>query len=362
MPALALKELSKSYENGAAALQEVSLEVARGELLVVLGPSGSGKSTLLRLIAGLESPTSGAIYIDEKLANSVPPRDRDIAMVFQDYALYPHFNVAQNLGFGLKMRRYRKKEIEMRIMEIAQTLGIADLLERKPKELSGGQRQRVALGRALARNPKVFLFDEPLSNLDPSLRVQLRQEIKHIHDSLHATMVYVTHDQHEAMLMGQRIAILRAGELEQVGTPEELYCKPENVFVAGFFGSPSINIIECRAASENGQIIIRCGDEKSFPLPWNKTSPLPSRLSLGFRPEDVNIGRTDETGALCGKASILSREAMGSETIVLLKDGDLQFCARSLGFLDIVPGTFIPYAIAHEKLHLFVTESGKRIG
>jgi len=361
LPALALKELSKSYESGAAALQEVSLEVAQGELLVILGPSGSGKSTLLRLIAGLENPTSGAIYIDEKLANSVPPRDRDIAMVFQDYALYPHFNVAQNLGFGLKMRHYPKKEIQARIIEIAQMLGISDLLARKPKELSGGQRQRVALGRALARNPKVFLFDEPLSNLDPSLRVQLRQEIRHIHDSLHATMVYVTHDQHEAMLMGERIVILHAGKLEQVGAPEVLYCKPENMFVAGFFGSPSINIVECCAASENGQIIIRCGKEKAFALPWEKSSPLPSRLSLGFRPEDVNIGRYDYTNTLCGKASILSREAMGSETIVLLKDGELQFCARSLGFLDIVPGTSIPYAVAREKLHLFDTESGKRI-
>jgi multiple sugar transport system ATP-binding protein len=361
MSALVLKNLTKVYENGAVALKNLSLEVAEGELLVILGPSGSGKSTALRLIAGLDNPTGGEILIGGKRADCVPPRDRDIAMVFQDYALYPHMNVAQNLSFGLKMRRFPKPEIETRVMETAAMLGIADLLDRKPRELSGGQRQRVALGRALVRKPKVFLFDEPLSNVDPTLRVQLRQEIKQIHDALAVTMVYVTHDQHEAMLIGRRIAVLRAGLLEQVGAPSELYLKPVNAFVASFLGTPSINFIECPAVKGNGCIEIKCGESRRLRLPWDAGRPLPSLLRVGFRPEDVTLGHSGGNQALSGAARILSVEAMGGETVIQLEDGELRFCARALGFLNLTPGASVPYAIPREKLRLFEGESGRRL-
>jgi ABC-type sugar transport system ATPase subunit len=361
MTALALKNLSKIYPNGAVALENLSLDVAEGELVVVLGPSGSGKSTLLRLIAGLEPPSGGDVIIGDTFANALSPRNRDIAMVFQDYALYPHFNVAQNLGFGLKMRKLAKREIKARVEETARTLGIIELLDRKPKELSGGQRQRVALGRALVRNPKVFLFDEPLSNLDPSLRVQLRQEIKSLHDSLGVTMIYVTHDQHEAMLMGRRIAILRAGVLEQVGTPAELYCKPASKFVGGFFGTPSMNFIECEASISDGRMEIGCGKRKLLQLPWNGPGRIPSLVSLGFRPEDVRTGGGGENSSITGNAVIASIEALGGETIIDLKDAEMQFRMRVLGFSSFALGGPITYSISYDKLHFFSRETGKRI-
>jgi multiple sugar transport system ATP-binding protein len=361
VPALVLKDLCKSFENGAVALERLSLEVAEGELLVVLGPSGSGKSTALRLIAGLDSPTSGDIFIDGKLANKVPPRDRDIAMVFQDYALYPHFTVEQNLSFGLKMRRFSKKEIRERVKETAQMLGIGDLLNRKPKELSGGQRQRVALGRALVRRPRVFLFDEPLSNVDPTLRVQLRREIKQLHDSLQATMVYVTHDQHEAMLMGQRIAILRAGVLEQVGSPVELYRHPANKFVAGFFGTPSINFIDGEASARDGCIEVILASQKSLRLPWDSANQIPHQISVGFRPEDVMVGSAAENNGFSGNAVVTTTEAMGGETLIYLQDGAMQFCARALGFLSLNIGGKIQYCIQLASLHFFEAGSGVRI-
>jgi multiple sugar transport system ATP-binding protein len=244
MSALVLENVSKTYKNGAIGVRDINISVSDAELMVFVGPSGSGKSTTLRLIAGLENPTGGRIYIGGKLANDVPPRNRDIAMVFQDYALYPHFNVEQNLGFGLKMRGLPRQEIGLRVMEAARILGIDGLLGRKPKELSGGQKQRVALGRALVRNPKVFLLDEPLSNLDASLRIQLRREIKDIHCELGVTMVYVTHDQNEAMALGQRIVVMNAGVVEQIGSPRELYCSPGSKFVAAFFGNPPMNFAE----------------------------------------------------------------------------------------------------------------------
>ncbi|RJP14017.1 MAG: ABC transporter ATP-binding protein [Candidatus Abyssobacteria bacterium SURF_5] len=361
MSALVLKSLTKVFDNKVVALDRVCLEVDEGELLVILGPSGSGKSTILRLIAGLDKPSSGEIFIGGKPATHTPPRERDIAMVFQDYALYPHFNVAQNLGFGLKMRRVPKSEIQARVLETARMLGIDGLLERKPKELSGGQRQRVALGRALVRKPKVFLFDEPLSNLDPALRVQLRQEIKQIHDALGATVVYVTHDQHEAMLIGRRVAILRAGVLEQVGTPSDLYCRPGNLFVAGFLGTPPINFVECRAEMKNGRTELVCGNDegKKFQL---DVSPVPPRISLAFRPEDVLLGNAGENASLSGTALVHLIEPMAGETVIHLEDGSISFCARSLGFLDLAPGSRVAYSIPQDKLLLFEEGTGKRIG
>ncbi|UCD58495.1 MAG: sn-glycerol-3-phosphate ABC transporter ATP-binding protein UgpC [Candidatus Hydrogenedentota bacterium] len=363
MAALILKNLSKFYKKGAVGVRNLNVEVCEGELMVLVGPSGSGKSTTLRLIAGLETPTEGDVYIGGRRANDVPPRDRDIAMVFQDYALYPHLNVAQNLGFGLKMRGFSKHQVRSRVMGAASMLGISELLERKPKELSGGQRQRVALGRALVRNPKVFLFDEPLSNLDASLRVQVRQEIKQIHRRLGATMVYVTHDQNEAMTMGQRMIVINAGFIEQVGSPAEIYRRPESKFVAGFFGSPAMNFAECIAEANTDGLEIRCGDFKFLfkPQSARRFDNISRRVVLGFRPEDVRLAEAFSDDSLTGLARVLSVEAMGAETVVYLEIGPLRPVARVLGYAEIKPGTEIPYYVPNENLHFFDAETGKRI-
>jgi multiple sugar transport system ATP-binding protein len=363
MAALVLKNLSKLYKNGAVGVRSLNIEVSERELMVLVGPSGSGKSTTLRLIAGLEAPTEGEVFIGGRRANDVPPRDRDIAMVFQDYALYPHLNVEQNLGFGLKMRGFPKQEVHSRVTEAADMLGISDLLGRRPKELSGGQRQRVALGRALVRNPKIFLFDEPLSNLDASLRVQLRQEIKQIHGRLAATMVYVTHDQTEAMTIGERIAVMNAGALEQVGCPAELYRNPESRFVAGFFGNPPMNFVECASEAKLGSLELTCGGFKLVlrPQPAEPLNSVPRRLSLGFRPEDVRLGEISEACSLAGAARVSAVEAMGADTLIYLDVANLRLLARVLGYADIEPGSQVRYGVPNEKLHLFDVETGKRI-
>ena len=238
MATVLLKNATKIYEGGNVAVKNVNVEINDKEFVVLVGPSGCGKSTVLRMIAGLEEITSGEIYIDGKIVNNVPPKDRDIAMVFQNYALYPHMSVFENIAFGLKLRKYDKNEIKQRVEEAAEILNFQDYLNRKPRQLSGGQRQRVAVGRAIVRKPKVFLFDEPLSNLDAKLRVQMRTEISRLHKNLGATMIYVTHDQTEAMTMGDKIVILKDGEVQQIGVPMELYENPINKFVAGFIGSP----------------------------------------------------------------------------------------------------------------------------
>ncbi|MBK7978879.1 MAG: sn-glycerol-3-phosphate ABC transporter ATP-binding protein UgpC [Ignavibacteriae bacterium] len=241
MANLSIKNLFKSYDQKNYAVNNVNIEIANGEFVVLVGPSGCGKSTILRMIAGLEDITKGEIFIDSRLVNNVSPKDRDIAMVFQNYALYPHMSVFENISFGLKLRKFSKEEINKRVNDASEILGLTDLLDRKPKQLSGGQRQRVALGRAIVRNPKVFLFDEPLSNLDAKLRVQMRTEISKLHKKLGTTMIYVTHDQTEAMTMGDKIVILNNGEVQQIDTPMNLYTKPKNKFVAGFIGSPAMN-------------------------------------------------------------------------------------------------------------------------
>ena len=359
MAALVLENLSKLYKDDAIGVRNLNLEVPEGELLVLVGPSGSGKSTTLRLIAGLERPTEGNIYIGGRLANDVPPRDRDIAMVFQDYALYPHFNVEQNMGFGLKMRGLSKHEVRSQVIKASHMLGMQDLLNRKPKELSGGQRQRVALGRALVRDPRVFLLDEPLSNLDVSLRVQLRREIKEIHRKLGATMIYVTHDQNEAMALGQRIAVMNAGLMEQVGPPEELYRSPDTRFVAGFFGMPPMNFFEGVAEIKADVLEVKCG-EKSVVIK-RPSNDIPERVLLGFRPEDVRLDTPPETGSLSGTARVVSVEAMGAETQIFLKDGTLDFVAKTLGYSDIQPGSETLFGISEGMLHFFDANTGKRL-
>ncbi len=359
-------------------MRDLNIEVSDGELMVLVGPSGSGKSTTLRLVAGLETPTDGDVYIGDKLANDLPPSERDIAMVFQGYALYPHLSVERNLGFGLKMRGAGQAEIRSRVAEVAGMLGIGDLLQRKPKELSGGQRQRVALGRALARNPRVFLFDEPLSNLDASLRVQLRREIKGIHEQLGVTMIYVTHDQTEAMALGQRIAVMNAGIIEQIGAPSEIYRRPESMFVAGFFGSPSMNLVGCEAIAEAAVLKIRFGGaEYAFRTASNESpADIGSNVFLGFRPEDIAFGSSGDNDALVGCARVASVEAMGAETLIYMKAENFNPVARILGHsvtrnaaprnavprhADIEPGSEVEFGVAREALHFFRADSGRRI-
>ncbi|MBI5116226.1 sn-glycerol-3-phosphate ABC transporter ATP-binding protein UgpC [Candidatus Poribacteria bacterium] len=361
MAALVLKNLSKSYKNGAVGVCNLNIEVPEGELMVLVGPSGSGKSTALRLIAGLETPTTGEIHIAGMLANNIPPRDRDIAMVFQDYALYPHLDVAGNLEFGLKMRGCPKNEIRSRVGEVAAMLGISELLKRKPKELSGGQRQRVALGRALVRKPKVFLFDEPLSNLDASLRVRLRQEIKDIHHALGATMVYVTHDQSEAMTLGERIAVMNTGTLEQVGSPVELYRDPQSKFVANFFGNPAMNFVPCSVGEGGEGTEIELGVAR-FSLKTRTNLPVARQKAfLGFRPEDVSIGDLSGENSLAGRARVLTVEPLGSETLIYLETESFRFVVRVLGYADAGVGAEVGYAVHESKLHFFDEQNGKRI-
>jgi multiple sugar transport system ATP-binding protein len=363
MAALILKKLSKLYGDDVIGVRDLNIEVPEGELMVLVGPSGSGKSTTLRLVAGLERPTGGEVLIDGRLANDLPPRDRDVAMVFQDYALYPHLNVEQNLGFGLKMRRTPSSEVRSRVAEVSHMLGIDDLLRRKPRELSGGQRQRVALGRALVRDPKVFLFDEPLSNLDASLRVQLRREIKELHRKLGATILYVTHDQTEAMALGRCIVVMNEGTVEQIGTPEEIYRRPESKFVAGFFGSPSMNLITCSATMESGALRITQGEATHSLQCEMEDDPdsLGPDVFVGFRPEDVVMGAPQGTEAFGARARVAFIEAMGAESLVYLEADGFDLVARVLGHVDVEAEGAVEFIVPLERLHLFNVKTGRRI-
>ena len=289
MASVTLDRVTKRFGE-VTAVQDLSIEVEDREFLVMVGPSGCGKSTTLRLIAGLEELSDGNIYIGENLVNDVPPKDRDIAMVFQSYALYPHMSVYDNLSFGLRLRGTARKEIERRVQEAAEMLNIAELLARKPKALSGGQRQRVALGRAVVRDPAVFLMDEPLSNLDAKLRVQTRAELIRLHERLQATVIYVTHDQMEAMTMGSRIAVLRDGVLQQIGPPQEVYGEPSNMFVAGFIGSPAMNFFDARLTGSADDMYVET-DTFKLPVPPDNRAPYVNYVGqdvvFGIRPEDV---------------------------------------------------------------------------
>jgi len=262
MAEIVLDDVSKVYADGTLAVSDLSLDIEDGEFVVLVGPSGCGKTTALRMIAGLESISGGTLSIDDRVVNGVPPKERDIAMVFQNYALYPHMTVYDNMAFGLKLRKLPKTEIDRRVREAGDILGLDDLLQRKPKALSGGQRQRVAMGRAIVREPKAFLMDEPLSNLDAKLRVQMRTEIARIQHELNVTTIYVTHDQVEAMTMGDRVAVIRKGKLQQVDTPQRLYDHPVNLFVAGFIGSPAMNMVEATLSTSNGAAIVEFGGQK----------------------------------------------------------------------------------------------------
>ncbi len=331
MPAVSLRHLTKLFDGQVSALRDVDLDVEAREFLVLLGPSGCGKTTVLRLIAGLEEPTSGDILIDGVRVNDLPPRDRDVAMVFQSYALYPHLSVRENIAFPLRMRGMAAAEIAAGVGEVAAMLELTDLLDRKPAQLSGGERQRVALGRAVVRRPKVFLFDEPLSNLDARLRVQMRSELVRLHRALAATMIYVTHDQVEAMTMGQRIAVLAAGTVRQVGTPQEIYARPADTFVAGFVGMPGMNLIRDQAGT---------------------------RL-LGFRPEDAALGSLDGA-ARTGEVSLV--EPLGSETLVHLRlDSAETVVCRLRGVPPPSVGVRVGVWFARDRTLVFDPATGARL-
>ena len=320
MAVVALDKLTKIYDGGQLpAADAVSLEVRHGEFMVLLGPSGCGKTTTLRMIAGLESISSGTLSIDGRVVNNVPAKDRDIAMVFQSYALYPHMSVADNLAFGLRRRSVERAEIGRRVAAVADTLGLTGLLHRKPHALSGGQRQRVALGRAIVRDPKVFLFDEPLSNLDASLRVSTRGEISKLHRRLGATMIYVTHDQVEAMTLGQRICIMNGGRIVQVGPPLEVYRRPTNTFVASFLGNPPMNLLPARVAEGKGGLAIRLGGEiLELKVGQYPTLPAGAAITLGIRPESIaehaNPRASERFVGI--EAEIVQIESLGAETIL----------------------------------------------
>jgi len=355
-----LSNVSKSFGK-VEAVCSFDLEVEDKEFLVLLGPSGCGKSTTLRMIAGLEELTAGDIYIGDNLVNDLPPRDRRIAMVFQDYALYPHMTVYQNMAFGLKLSKHPKAEIDQRVMEAAEILGIQNLLERKPRELSGGQRQRVAVGRSIVRKPAVFLFDEPLSNLDAKLRGQMRVELSKLHDQLNTTIIYVTHDQVEAMTMGTKIVIMKDGVIQQVGPPMEIYEYPINKFVGGFIGSPGMNFLPARIVAENSKTYV---DTKSFRLliPEDKVSFIQDHgnreVILGIRPEHIQDNAFADASSITDtfKAVVEVVETLGAEVQLDIVSGDHNLIARVDPRTKAERNREIDLAVNMEKIHIFDTE------
>ncbi|MGN7295463.1 ABC transporter ATP-binding protein [Rhizobium sp. SAFR-030] len=350
MGSVSIRNVHKSY-GALPILHGVSVDIADGEFVILVGPSGCGKSTLLRMLAGLEGITAGEVMIDGQVVNTKPPKDRDIAMVFQSYALYPHMTVEANMGFSLKLSRAPKEEIKERVANAAKSLGLEPYLQRYPKHLSGGQRQRVAMGRAIVRDPKVFLFDEPLSNLDAKLRVQMRSEIKQNHQRLRTTTVYVTHDQIEAMTMADRIVVMNAGRIEQIGTPLELYDRPANLFVAGFIGSPAMNFL----TGSLQQSTFVAPDGSRLPLPSSATANA-DQITLGIRPEHF---RLDPQGL---PAEIITIEPTGAETQAMMRFGGHEVVGVFRERIDIAAGQTINVGLDTEKLHLFDTTTGKRIG
>jgi multiple sugar transport system ATP-binding protein len=348
------------------AVNDLSLEIPDREFLVLVGPSGCGKSTALRLLSGLEEITSGSIYIGDRLVNNVPPKDRDIAMVFQSYALYPHMTVYDNMAFGLSLRKTPKADIARRVQEAARILGITDLLKRKPRQLSGGQRQRVALGRAIVREPAAFLLDEPLSNLDAKLRVQTRAELSKLHERLQTTFIYVTHDQVEAMTMANRIAVLNLGVLQQVGTPQELYDRPGNVFVAGFIGSPSMNFLEVSVGREGGRLSL-IAEEFEVTVPDEPKKDLDKyagkKVIFGIRPEDIHSREYQAPGIIASpiKARVDVTEMMGNEIFLHTIAGKWEFLARVDSRTKARPGETIDLMLNMSKMHTFDPTTEARI-
>ncbi len=329
MASVRLKAVEKKYPNGYKAVHGIDLDIKEGEFMVLVGPSGCAKSTTLRMIAGLEEATGGTIEIGDKVVNDMPAKDRGIAMVFQNYALYPHMTVYENMAFGLRMRKFPKEEVDARVRDAAEKLEITELLDRRPKEMSGGQRQRVALGRAMVRQPEVFLFDEPLSNLDAKLRVSMRVRISQLHKQMGSTMIYVTHDQTEAMTMGDRITVLKSGEIMQVDTPLNLYNRPVNKFVAGFIGSPMMNFLEVKPELQDGVAVLRVG-QSVLPVPERLQERVKryigQTLVMGVRPEHIKLTTGDGKDALPGE--ILVKEEMGNEVIVYFNYAGNRLTAR----------------------------------
>ncbi len=366
MAGVELDRVTKTYKNGHEAVRELSLEILDGEFMVLVGPSGCGKSTTLRMVAGLESISGGSLRIGERIVNDVEPKDRDIAMVFQSYALYPHMTVYDNLAFGLRRQRRMKADVDRRVTDTAQALGLGELLKRRPAELSGGQRQRVALGRAIVRDPQVFLMDEPLSNLDALLRVETRFEILKLHQRLATTFIYVTHDQVEAMTMGDRIAVMCDGVLQQVATPGLLYERPANRFVAGFIGSPRMNFLDMELNEVDGELRL-LGDGIALPLAPAQlgTSGVGrgARLVAGLRPEHLLDQRYAPPGAPVVSARVEVVETLGSELHVHVRAGDQPLVSRmDPRSADLKPGQEIQLAITHQRLHLFDPDTGEAIG
>jgi ABC-type sugar transport system ATPase subunit len=344
------------------ALKDFSLEIPDGEFVVLVGPSGSGKTTALRLAAGLETVTTGNVRIGDRVVNRVAPKDRDIAMVFQDYALYPQMTVEQNLAFGLRMRKMSKAEISGRVRRAAEMLGISDLLQRKPKALSGGQRQRVALGRAIVREPAVFLMDEPLSNLDAKLRVQTRGEIKRLQAQVRTTTIYVTHDQVEAMTMGDRVAVMSDGVLAQVGDPRTVYEQPANVFVAGFIGSPAMSFADMSVGSENGHRVLSHGRVR-IALENGAPPELPANVKVGVRPEHARLWRDGERmmGPVSGSVEYV--EMLGRESLVSISlADDTRLVAQAPADVDLAPGDAATLGIEPGRLYLFDPETETALG
>ena len=364
MASLSLQHICKKYPNGFEAVKDFNLEIEDKEFIIFVGPSGCGKSTTLRMVAGLEEISSGTLKIGDKVMNDVEPKDRDIAMVFQNYALYPHMTVYDNMAFGLKLRKVPKDQIDKAVREAARILDLEKLLDRKPKALSGGQRQRVAMGRAIVRNPKVFLMDEPLSNLDAKLRVQMRIEISKIHQRLGATIIYVTHDQTEAMTLGTRIVVMKDGVVQQVDTPQNLYQKPGNLFVAGFMGSPQMNFLDAKI-SKNGNDVIATIGQYDLIVPAEKAKVLVDKgyvgktVVMGIRPEDIH----DDEAAIAASASkpmsstVRVYELLGAEVFLYFDVNGTQVTARVDPRTTSRTGSDIKFVFDMEKAHFFDKES-----
>ena len=367
MASLSLEHIYKKYPNGFEAVKDFNLEIADKEFIIFVGPSGCGKSTTLRMIAGLEDISSGTLKIDGKVMNDVEPKDRDIAMVFQNYALYPHMTVYDNMAFGLKLRKVPKDEIDKMVRNAAKILDLTQLLDRKPKALSGGQRQRVAMGRAIVRNPKVFLMDEPLSNLDAKLRVQMRSEIAKLHQRLGTTIIYVTHDQTEAMTLGTRIVVMKDGVVQQVDTPQHLYDSPCNLFVAGFMGSPQMNFLDVTVKVQGSQAFLTL-DGKDIPLNAAKSKALidggynGKTVIMGIRPEDIyDDDDRMQKAAIEFKTKINVYELLGAEVFLYFDIAGTPVTARVDPKTTARPGSFIDFTLDTEKIHVFDKETEKVI-
>ncbi len=358
MSGISFKNLSKTFPDGTQALRTIDLVVENGEFLALVGPSGCGKTTLLRILAGLEQPSAGSVLIDQRDASTLQPKDRDLAMVFQNYALFPHLSVFENLAFGLKARKYPREEIKQAVLPIAERLGLSTMLKRKPSELSGGQRQRVALGRLLARNPSIHLLDEPLSNLDANLRASMRNELAQLHQENQRTTLYVTHDQTEAMTLGDRICVMKEGEIVQLGTPEAIYDRPAKRFVAEFFGSPAINVLAGKLSFEKKDVSSFHLNGRAIDLP-GQPAPESEEVLLGIRPEDLTASPTPEAGKTW-ESEIKRIENLGDSRILRLGVGPLELCMKSDDRKHQVGETLF-VAPDWKRVHWFDAETENRL-